>query len=273
MKVLRAVTLAVFGITFCLFAWFYLDTRMNTDNTYPSIQVPGDVLAISIHGGDKALLRDVTAYDGKDGDLTDAVIVESISQFTDDNTCTVTYAVADSDKHVAKCTRTVCYTDYVKPRFMLYRPLITSAGSSIDVSRYVGAADCIDGDISDRVIVSATDYTSNTTGVFDLTVQAANSMGDITYLDLNIYVEDRSARAPVIELTDYLIYVKPGQELDFTKYISSVSSAYYTIDESGFLISDNYDADTPGVYSAHYYALDSMGNEGHTVLTIVVEGS
>ena len=271
MKVLRAATLAIFVIATCVFGWFYFDTKIHTDNTYPVIQISGDVLEISIYDDESVLLQDVTAYDAKDGDLTKDVIVESISQFEDNHACTVTYAVADSDKHVAKCTRTIRYTDYEHPQFVLYRPLIVSVGSSVNISKYIGAIDCIDGDIRDRVIISATDYTANTAGVFGLTVQTTNSMGDIIYLDLDVHVEERNVRAPVIELTDYLVYVKRGEKPDFKKYVASVTSAYYAVDKRSVLISEDYNADQPGVYSVHYYVCDSMGYEGHTVLTVVVE--
>lgn len=271
MKALRLFTLIIFALTACLFGWFYFDTRINTDSTYPQMQVTEDLLEISIHDGEEALLQGITAYDAKDGDLTSKVIVESISQFSESNTCTVTYAVADSNKHVAKCTRKIRYVDYTAPHFVLKQPMIFSVGKSIDVSSIVGATDCIDGDISNRVIISATDYQANSTGVFSLSLQTTNAKGDIAYLDLKIFVEEKAVRAPVIELTDYLIYVQKGQEIDFADYIASITPTYNSIDEDSFLISETYDPHTPGVYDIHYYIMDTVGNEAHTVLTVVVE--
>lgn len=271
MKVLRIATLILFAITACLFAWFYFDTRINTDLTYPQIQIEEPLLEISIHDGEDVLLQGVTASDGKDGDLTSKVIVESISQFSEENICTVTYAVADGDRHVAKSTRKIRYTDYIPPHFVLTQPVVFSVGKTIDIGSMVGAVDCIDGDISNRVIVTATDYEVNTAGVFGLALQTTNSKGDIVYLDLNIFVEETNIRAPIIELTDYLIYVKQGQKLNFEDFVAAITPTYNKIDESSILISETYDPYTPGVYAIHYYVLDTLGNEAHTVLTVVVE--
>jgi len=271
MKVLRLLTVMLFIATTCVFGWFYIQEKKNTDLTVPSIQVDEPLIQISIHDDEDVLLQGVTAFDGKDGDLTDKVFVESISQFVGENTCTVTYAVADGDKHVAKSTRKVQYIDYEKPQFYLKQPMVFSVGDAIDVSKFVGATDCIEGDISDRVIITATDYQAGTSGVYSLSLQATNTKGDIVYLDVSLYVEMKDVRAPEIELSDYLIYVKQGQELDFESYVDSVYSLYHNINHDSFLISGDYDPDTPGVYDIPYYVQDVQGNEEHTVLTVVVE--
>ncbi len=272
MKVLRIFTVIIFIGTLCLFAWFYMDERKSTDLTLPTIHVDQQLLEISIHDGEDVLLQGITAYDEKDGDLSGKVIVESISQFTGDNTCTVTYAVADSDKHVAKSTRKIRYTDYKKPVFYLNQPMVFPMGASIDIGAVVGATDCIEGDISDRVIITATDYQSNSTGVYSLSLQATNAKGDIVYLDLSMYVEEENLRAPAIELKEHMIYVKKGQTPDFDSYVESVKSDYYKIKEGSLqVISEKYNPEKAGVYDVHYYVLDSQGNEGHTVLTVVVE--
>lgn len=271
MKILRVLTVLLFIGAACLFGWYYIKERNSTDYTLPSIQVEEELLQISIHDGEEVLLQGIQAFDAKDGDLTDKVIVESISQFVEEDTCTVTYAVADSDKHVAKCTRKIRYTDYEEPCFYLKKPMVVALGSVVEVTDYVGATDCIEGDISDRVIITATDYQAGTSGVYSLSLQATNSKGDIVYLNLSMYVEEENLRAPVIQLSEHLIYVEKGQELDFSSFVTSVESVYSRIDEDSFLISENYDPNTPGVYDVHYYVLDTLGNEEHTVLTVVVE--
>lgn len=272
MRILRMATVIVFTAVLCIFAWFYYDEKSHADTTYPFIQIESDMIEVSIHDGTDKLLEGVTAFDAKDGDITSKVIVESVSQFSEDGTCTVTYAVADADKHVAKDTRKICYTDYASPRFTLNQSLVFPVGTILKVSSIIGATDCIDGDISEKVLITATDYQANSTGVFDLSLQVGNSKGDVVSLDLPVYVEERNLRAPVIELTEYLIYVSKGKTPDFASYIASVTSPYSGLEDGGVLISEDYHPEIPGVYSIHYYALDTLGNEGHTVLTVVVEG-
>lgn len=272
MKVLRILMVVAFALTLTLFGWFYLEERKSVDYTLPVITVEEQLLELSIHDSEEMLLQGITAYDGKDGDLSSKVIVESVSQFTDDSTCIVTYAVADSDKHVAKCTRQIRYTDYEKPVFYLKQGMVFPVGATIDIGSVVGAVDCIEGDISDRVIIAATDYQANVAGIYSLSLQATNAKGDIVYLDLSLYVEEENLRAPEIKLTDHLIYVEKGQRLDFDDYVEEIKSPYdIKINRDSLETSHRFDPDQPGVYDIHYNIQDANGNEAHTVLTVVVE--
>lgn len=271
MRVLRIITVALFAAVFCVFAWFFIDAKLNTDTTLPQIYIEGDLLDVSIHDGEEALLQGVSAYDKKDGDITSEIIVESVSSFVEDGICNVTYAVADNDKHVTKNTRMIRYTDYTSPKFSLSKSVVFSVSQSLDVRSVIGVEDIIDGDISEKLIVTASDFKASTAGAFTVSVQATNSKGDTVYLDLPIFVEQARVRAPQIQLRDYLIYVDKGSEPDFRSYIASVTSDYNAVDESSLVISEDYDPGTPGVYSIHYYVLDAQGYEGHAVLTVVVE--
>ena len=199
-------------------------------------------------------------------------MIESVSKFAKDRTCIVTYAVMDSDKHVAKNSRTIRYTDYTAPRFYLEKPLIFRLDESVDVRKVVGAVDCIEGDISDKVTIVATDYTDNTTGVFTLSLQATNKLGDVIFLDLPIYVEEINVRALAVELREYLIYVEKGETPSFEDYITTVSSNFIEVENYELVLSSNFDCNVPGVYSVHFNVEDSAGRTGHSVLTVIVGG-
>lgn len=270
MKQLRVATVILFIAVFCVFSWFYLDEKKHRDTTCPTIQVEPDTLNVSIKDGTDKLMQGVTAYDAKDGDLTDSVLIESISSFSEDGTCTVTYAVADADDHVAKNTRRITYTDYTSPRFVLNQALVVPVGTILRVNTLIGAEDCIDGDISDKILLTATNYQASSAGIFSLSLQVSNSKGDIAELDLPIYVEEADARAPVIRLSEYLVYVPKGTTPDFASYIDSITSDYSALEED-VLISSEYEPEVPGVYQIHYRAWDVQGREDHTVLTVVVE--
>lgn len=270
MKRLQAATLVLFTAVFCIFVWFYFDQKSHTDTSLPAIQVSSGILNVSIHDDAKKLLSGVIAFDAKDGDLSDSILIESISPFAEDGSCTVTYAVADSDDHVAKCTRKIRYTDYTPPRFTLSQPLVVPVGTFLRINTLIGAKDCLDGDLSDKILLTSTNYQASSAGTFYLALQVSNSKGDIAELELPIYVEDPDTRAPVILLHEYLIYVPKGTTPDFASYIRSVTSDYSTL-EDNVLITSDYQPDIPGVYSIHYHAWDTQGREAHTVLTVVVE--
>ena len=82
MKILRYSVLALFIITLCAFVWFNI-MQLRLDHTYPEIIIENDIIDVSLDADRSELLTGVTAYDEKDGDITDKIIIESISRFTE----------------------------------------------------------------------------------------------------------------------------------------------------------------------------------------------
>ncbi len=270
-KLLQKITLVLFSVMLVAFIVFSIAERFRTDNTLPEISIETETLEISVKDKEEALLKGVTAFDAKDGDITDKILVESVSKFIKPGVCTVTYAVADGDRHVSKATRTVKYTDYTTPEFYMKRALVYGVDEALDIRSAVGAKDCIDGDISDKVTIVATDYVQNTAGVFTVSLQVSNSMGDTIYLDVTVHVEGNETMAPEIQLKKTLIYVKKGEKPVFEDYIGDVTINGVLVKNVEVLISTNFDSDTPGTYNVHYYISTDEGYEGHSILTVVVE--
>ncbi len=272
-KQLRRLTLVLFILVLVAFIAFTIAEKLTTDTTIPTISVDSEVIEISVKDKKDILLSGVTAYDGKDGDISDRVLIESISKFIEPGVCSVTYAVSDSDKHVTKLTRTVRYTDYTPPEFYMKRALVYGVDEALDIRAAVGARDSIDGDISDRVSIVTTDYIKNTIGVFTVSLQVSNSMGDTIYLDVTVHVEGNETMAPQIQLKKSLIYVKKGEEPRFEDYLGdvTVNGVLMKKDEIQLLISTNFDSEETGTYNVHYYISTNEGYEGHSILTVVVE--
>lgn len=272
-KLLQKITVALFVVTLVAFIVFSVIEKVTTDTTLPEITVDSEVLEISVKDKKSDLLKGVTATDGKDGDITDKVCVEYVSKFIEPGVCTVTYAVTDSDKHVAKKTRTLRYTDYTTPEFYMKRALVYGVGEALDLRSAVGARDCIDGDISDKVTILATDYVENTAGVFTASLSVTNSMGDSIYLDVTVHVEGNETMAPEIQLKKTLIYIKKGETPVFEDYLGDVTVNGVLMKPSDIqlLISTNFDPEQEGTYNVHYYITTQDGYEGHSILTVVVE--
>lgn len=271
MKWLRRITLILFTTMLVAFIAFSVLDKLKTDNSIPTISLELEELEISVKDKKETLLNGVTAYDEKDGDITDKVLVESISKFIEPGIFDVTYAVSDSDNHVTKKTRRVRYKDYTQPEFYMKRALVYSVDEEVDIRAAVGARDCIDGDISDRVTVTATDLVQNTAGVFTVSLQVANSMGHMIYLDVTVHVEGNETMAPEIQLEKSLIYIKKGEEPVFEDYIKEVTVNGVLMKNYGLLISTNFDSSKTGTYNVHYYISTNEGYEGHSILTVVVE--
>ncbi len=269
MKYLRIGVSLICVLFLALFGVFYFKEQQK-DTTYPVISIDSEIIDISLKMTEEELLAGVTAYDEKDGDITSKLIVESISKFIEDGVSVVTYSVCDEDNHATSVTRKIRFVDYTDPTFIIKQSLVFGLGEKINLASHIGAYDCIDGDISDRVVITATDYNTNEEGVFNVSLRVTNSMGDSIYMELPVYIEDKSYSAPQIELTDYIVYAKKGEKIDLTEFILS---AIDKENQAGMkvLIDTNYKPDVPGIYEAHYETTDVDGIKGHAVLTIIVE--
>lgn len=270
MRILRIIIVVLFLITTALFSMYYVNEKLTEDNTMPVISIEDEMIEVSFETTREELLQGVTAYDEKDKDITDKIIVESVSRFIDDGICKVTYAVCDNDNNVANATRKIKYKNYESPKFSLKQGLCFSIYEKINIADAICAADCIDGDITKNIIITSDDFSSSTAGVFDLEISVSNSKGDTSIINLPLVVEDKSVMAPKIELSQYLIYVKPGEEIDFQKYIVKAQDRIENDITKDVRIETNTNLNTPGTYSIHYYVTDSDGVSGHTILNVIV---
>lgn len=271
MKVLRIVVSILFIVTSALFVFFYATEKMNTDTSVPVITIDEEILKVSINAKNKDLLKGVTAFDEKDGDLTDKIIVESVSAFIEPGYCRVTYAVCDSDNNVCSATRKLRYTDYTSPKFNMSDDLCFSLYERMNIADIITATDCIQGDISSEIVITSEDYTSSIAGVFNIEATVTNEKGDTATIMLPLIIEDENISAPKIELTDYIIYTKVNKELDFEEYIVGATDSRNNDLTDDVTYETDIDISKPGIYSVHYYAIDRNDARGHSVLTVIVE--
>ena len=271
MKYFRLGITLVFIITCAVFTAFFVNKRIHTDKTIPQITVEENDLYISVNDDDSALLKGVKASDGKDGDLTDSIIVESISTFINPGECKITYAVCDSDKHVAHKSRTLHYVDYTEPKFTLQKSLVFSSDSAISLKNAIGAVDSIDGDISSNVVLTVPDYEKGQTGSFVVKAEAFNSKGDSITAEFPMTIEETEANAPTIVLNSYLDYIKAGVKLNPYKYLEGAVDYAGNDLTSSVTYKVRKDSGSSGLYKIDYYVTDQRGTEGHTQLLILPE--
>ena len=271
MRALRWIITIAFVFTTALYITFFVREKMTTDNTIPVITIEDELIEVSFAATDEEFLQGVTAYDEKDKDLTDKIIVESVSKFLEDGVCKVVYAVCDSDNNVVNATRKIKYKNYESPRFYVDESLCYSIYDRINISQVIRAEDCIDGDISRSIIVTSEDFTGSVVGVFSIDISVTNSKGDVSTLKLPLVLEDRTLSAPVIELSEYLIYADIGEEIDFASFIVGAKDKKQTdIPLESVRIETKADMEKEGIYSVHYYVDDSSGARGHSILNVIV---
>ena len=225
MQRLRQFSILFFILALSVFLTYTVYTIMNTDKDGPKITMKNDYLKISVEDPEKALLAGVQAKDAKDGDVSDTLIVESISNFTNKGRRIVSYAAFDRDWNISKATREIEYTDYTSPQFVMKSPprfSVKELSNTTDYSELIQAKDCLDGDISKMIYITSLDEYEETHygGKMDMEFQVSNSAGDVATIPITVAFNE--VGAPLVNLTSYVVYVKKGETFDPNEFIKTV---------------------------------------------------
>lgn len=271
MKLLRILVLIVFVLVVGAWSVNVVLDKTVKDHTAPVITSDRDVLELSVKDDKSKLLTGLTATDDRDGDLTDSILVGTHSKFISKGVCDITYLVFDSSNNVGKYTRRIKYTDYTEPVFSLKEPLMFNSGDTVSMFSKISLTDCLDGDISSKVKIVVNDVDNSKLGTYYVTFEASNSYADVVSRKLPVNIVNDTVDSPVIELTDYLIYVNVAESINPGKYLESVTDKF---DESASIsnvkITSTVDTRTAGVGQVKYEYTDSKGLTGHTFLLVIV---
>lgn len=236
MRILKwtSLVIAALAAAACIGALLYQKER---DVEGPVIQMDADTVEISVTAPESEMLAGITAADAKDGDVTDSLVVETLSGLVADNERTASIAAFDSDDHVTKVTRKIRYTDYVKPEFRLSAPFSFAAGTKTSsVTAGLRATDCLDGDISYRISRSNAEGSTldlNVPGTYRMDFSVSNSAGDMEKFTATVEVYEREEDLPGISLKEAMVYLSRGEEFSPEQYLKSVS-----VDGQQYLESD-----------------------------------
>ncbi len=228
-----------------------------------------EVLEVSTDAAEDELLEGIAASDPEDGDLTDQIFVERIV-FLKDDLCDATCVVFDAQGNAGSLTRRIRYTDYESPKIGLTEPMVYFVGETTRIRKSLTAEDCIDGDITENIEFLENTTSTKAAGLYSVTVQVTNSLGDSAVLTLPVVEQEASSLAPKITLTDALVYLEQGDAFDPLTYLASVTDAGGSaLSADSVTISSDVDTRTPGTYTVTYVA----GQEAtYTVcLAVVVE--
>ena len=276
----------------------YRNEQINSkDNQAPKITMKKDSIKVSCDADQKKLLKGIKAKDSKDGDVTDSLIIESISNFTKNKTRTMTVVAFDSDNHATKATRKVKYKDYTSPEFSLTEPLRFPMNTQ-DIMGTLTCKDVLDGDLTGKIKMSSEYYVqADKAGEYPMMYQAANSAGDVQKLPVTVEIYDpaKESQRPQIELSQYLIYTSAGTVINPWDYVQQITMGgiKYIRDEDGVLrdpkpsqnqqrtsitseevqINNEADFNKAGVYEITYQMTDDSGKEsvtGQVRLIVVV---
>lgn len=272
-KFLLLLVVMVAASVYSLYKW---DFHREMEDPPPQIRFKEEILLVSVNVTQEELLAGVSAVDETEGDVSGTLIVESMSNLLEDGQRIVTYAAFDSNHHVGKGQRRIQYTDYVPLRFSLEAPLDRSGMKELsDLLAPLKVWDCIDGNISDRIVVVnvRTLDTSPEWKTVGYLVQVTNSCGQVAELDIPVRVkknsDDWQNRLGVITLSEYLVYCQRGDYLllrDFVEKIDLDEEEAYELD-----ISTDLDTSVPGVYLVTYTVVWGEDDYASCDLVVVVE--
>lgn len=275
MRLFKPIIIIVFIVGTALFVFKWVSFKGALDTTPPVIHMGSKMITVDVDATDRELMKDVQVADKKDGDLTAGLVVESISKFTDKkkHICNITYAVEDYDHNVTKSTRKLRYRNYTHPKFFLRKPLRLETGSGENVRDIIGAMDCIDGDISRKVKILSSEFSTLSTGDNTVTAQVTNSVGDTVNLKAHVLIKDINYKSPVINLKENLVYVKKGSSFNEREYIDSVkNNKGKNISKSKVkIVNSTVNTNKKGCYYVEYIINEDKTNESVTILTVVVE--
>ena len=242
--------------------------RVKRDTRPPEISCPEETLEASIHVTEEQLLAGVSAQDNRDGDVTDALVVEKLSPITADDTRTITYAVVDAAGNVSRATRSLHYTDYKRPRFHISQPMRLPIGSYVDpLLESIQADSVVDGDLTPKIKYLALSVGgTQLAGMQPIELRVTDGVGYNRKLAMDVEFYNPSDEQLTVTLTDYLIYLPLHASFDPMKY-------YQDSNLPGELeIKSDVNPSIPGVYYVEYILHGEQADTvGKTRLVVVVE--
>lgn len=247
-------------------------TNATRDSEPPKITCPTDKIHASVSEiSDEFLLKDVTAYDNSCGDVSDSLVVQSISNFINENVVIVTYAAVDDSNNVGRLERKLIYTDYKEPVFNLSKPLMYAVGTNVKFLGNISASSSIDGDLTNQIRYGLdTIVDNNTPSNYPITFRVTDTNGKTSYLETEIVIYNSLFTGINIYLTDYLIYIPKGTEFTEETARSYFKSASEELDDETKLSIDcQVDTSKAGVYNVDY-TVTSVNTGGKSRLVVVV---
>ena len=270
MKKMRIASVILLLVSIGIFTIFQIYSKMVQDNESPKVTCETQELTVSVAATEKELMQGVSAVDNRSGDVSDTLVIESLSDFTEEGKRIATYAAVDESMNVGRCERTIVYEDYQAPVFQMSEPLSYPIGQSVNVLAGITASSVLDGDLTSKIkysIESSVD--TSTPGNYPVEFSVMDSAGKIVYLSTQIEIYEREYSGIEVNLTDYLVYVKQGSKFNAQKYYAG--SSYDGSDyEEELTIESNVNTKEPGSYYVDYI-VDGFGTSGKTRLVVVVQ--
>jgi len=245
------------------------EVNVTADQTSPVITLSG-ANPQSIELGTDYSELGATATDNTDGDITNNIVIDASNVDVDTvGDYTVTYNVSDAAGNPAdEVTRTVTITpDATIPVITLEGANPQSIELGTDYSELgATATDNTDGDITNNIVIDASDVDVNALGDYTVTYNVSDTEGNIAE-EVTRIVNVVDTSAPVLPVIILLgsasVYVELGT--DYTDAGATASDGLGGNITSSIVATGTVDVNVLGNYTISYDVSDAAGNEATQV--------
>lgn len=265
MKKLKILSFLMLLVSTAAFVGFRMYKNVIVDTQPPVVTCDKEEITVAVEVTEEELLKGVEAVDNRSGDVSDTLVIEKLSAFSEDGKRIATYAAVDDSMNVGRCEQTIIYEGYKKPKFKMDSSLCFRVGSKANLLEGVSAESVLDGDLSGNIKYSLPEAINSTTpGNYPIEYRVMDSGGKVVYLDTYVEICESTDLAFDVYLTDYVVYVKKGKTFSADKYYKGAQR------EGELKISSNVKTNKAGTYYVDYI-VDAGGSSGKARLVVVVE--
>jgi hypothetical protein len=228
----------------------YILVYLREDKTGPVIQIADRELSYQEGDDKRPLLQGVAAYDAKDGDVSDTLMIESILPLRDNMTAKVIYAAKDKDNHITKESIIINYTSDQKD-VQEEEPIATKPATPTPTMPPVEKEE----DLKEEQTVVGPKEDKPTAEEKEVT------------LDQNVLQTSETDQGkPVISLTEKKIFLQIGASFQPLRYVSDITDDKDSQDTLYRRISvvGVYNSNKAGTYILEYYVVDTDGNQSES---------
>lgn len=224
-----------------------------TSNDAPTISATDKTLK---KGGNFNPLTGVSASDLEDGDLTSAIKITANDVDTSKvGTYHITYSVTDSDGNTTTKTIAVTVTSNDAP--VIDASNVTMrVHQAFNVKEAVTATDTEDGNLTNKIQVTASDVDIDKAGVYHVTYSVTDSDGNTTTKTITVTVLTNDA--PILVTSD--VYLKVGDKFDVLAGITASDLEDGNVTDKIIVLTNSVDMTKSGTYSVEYSVTDSDNN-------------
>ena len=218
------------------------------------------------------IMKDVTAYDEEDGDLTSSIIITAVDVDTmKAGTYHVTYEVRDSAGGVGTKTITIKVNANSAPTITASDKTI-NVNDTFDPMQGVTAADKEDGDLTSSVEIKENTVDVTKAGTYKVVYEVADSKERKTTKEIKVTVKAAEIvvdEKPTITATDKTI--KVNDTFDPKQGVTATDKEDGNLTASIKVTTNNVDVTKAGTYSVTYEVTDSGKNKVTKTITVTVE--